>query len=201
MSAQVALSLGLHAQGRPPLGQLLLQVAGLIAGTAGLATGMLGAAEAYGKAAASLAPLLAERQLRADVEIAIRDPQGLRDRNRGFWTAYARAGYGVSAFLAVFLVLGALLADQGYLVYVAALTLGVLVCGSAVAGAGISSLRALARAHREVAASVTVAEAQPLAAPEPPAAVPTRKWAIRRAPASPVLRDLETRRGRQPRRR
>ncbi len=201
MSAQVAVSLGLHPDGRPALGQLLIQVTGLITGTAVLATGMLGAAEAYAKAAASLAPLLSERQLRTDLEIAIRDHQGLRHRSRGFWGAYARAGYGVGAFLAVFLLLSALLADQGYVVYVAALAIGVLVCGGAVAGTGFSSLRTLARAHREVAASVAVAEAQPMAAPEPPAALPTRKWAIRRAPASPVLRELENRRGRPSRRR
>jgi len=194
VSGQVALSLGVHPGHLVSLRFLVQSSLGLVLGSATIASGMLGLAEGYEKNAGQLSRLLNTKQVADDLEIAVKDQDGLGDHSQGFWKAYRNSALAVCLFLAGFLGIGTALADAGFLLYVVGLSGGIGVLGLVSLILGFRALRAVRLTHRSVEDSTRTLAAQPdLSAERTTTPEPAVRWAIRRQPPITYSRHLDVR--------
>jgi hypothetical protein len=181
--SQVALSLGIHPEHLASLDFMVRGSAALILGTAVAATGMLGLAEGYQKAALQVGQLLEAKEVTQELEASIRDNAELQSHNRGFWAAYRNSGLAVCLFLAGLLLVSMALSKASFFFYLAGLSLGLAILGLAALFWGVQALRAVRRTQRHVETSVQTLATLPdraAEAPQAPVQTPKVRWAVRR---------------------
>jgi len=168
MSGHIGLSLGLHPSRVASLGHLAQGCGALVFGTALLASGLLGIAEAYERVSARLGRLLSTKQLPTDDSVAVTSQEDLGQRHTQFWKAYQRSAAGICLFLAGLLSLTVGLSRASFALYLSGVGIGIVVLGAAAAGMGYGGLRRMRRAHVTVEQTADTLDAQPdVSRPEP----------------------------------
>lgn len=196
VGGQVFLSLGIHPEQAASVRFFMHSGLVLLLGSAVIASGMVGLARGYEKAADQLTRLLGTKQVDESLEVTVGNPAGLHAHNRSFWKAYRHSALAVCLFLIGFLAIAIGLADAGFILYLIGLSGGVAIFGLFALGLVLQGLGGVRRAYRGVANSVQVLTQLPDIIPEQIAAIdsePTGRWAIRRQRPTSYSRHLDTR--------
>jgi hypothetical protein len=181
IAGHLAVSLGLCPQQMAPLSRLAQGCVALVVGSALFASGMLGLAEGYERAAGQVRDLLGVRQA-PDEPLEVAALPDLEERNRAFWRGYLRSAAGIALFLAGLLGLSASLARATPTLYLSAVGIGVVSLGLVTLYLAYGGLRRMRRTHVAVAGTAQVLESQPEKVTERP--VVTK----RRVPAYTLFR-------------
>jgi hypothetical protein len=160
MAGHLAVSLGLCPEQMAPLSSLAQGCVALVVGSALFASGMLGLAEGYERAAGQVRDLMGVRQ-EPDEALAVAAPSDLEERNQAFWRGYQRAAAGVALFLAGLLGLTVSLARVSPTLYLSGVGIGVASLGLATVYLAFGGLRRMRRCHVAVAGTARVLEDQP----------------------------------------
>jgi len=183
MSGHISLSLGLYPGRLASIGHLAQGCGVLVVGTAVFASGLLGIAQAYERAASKLGRLLPIKQMPANGEAAVSSQEDLNQHHGRFWNAYQRSAAAICLFLAGVLGLTVALSHSSLRVYLSGVGGGIVVLGAAAACLGCGGLRRMRRAHVSVEQTADTLDGQPDLVREQP--VVTR----RRHPAYTLFRN------------
>lgn len=168
MVGHLALSLGLHPERLSPIASLVQGCLALVMGTALFASGMIGLADGYERAAGALRELLPRKQA-PEQGLDVSGPEELDERERGFWAGYQRAAAGICLFLAGLFGLTLTLAHSSLALYTIGVGVGVAALAAATVVLSIGGMRRMRRSHVAVARSAAALGERPDRVPERPA--------------------------------
>ena len=174
MTGHIGLSLGLYPGRLASIGHLAQGCGALVVGTAIFASGLLGIAQAYERAAGRLGRLLPIKQVPKSGDVAVTSQEDL-DRHHGrFWNAYQRSAAAICLFLAGLLGLTVALSHTSLNLYLSGVGGGIVVLGIAAACLGYGGLRHMRRAHVTVEQTADTLDAQPDLPAEQPVIIKKR---------------------------